>query len=75
VGLYSGGVAAFVFYKKVYKINVATVFPALWSKLCKNSFYLPGVCGKEGRLLCLPVARKLYHCWHILLSIQKKFSK
>jgi hypothetical protein len=48
VFIYSGGVAAFVFYRKGYKMNVTAVFPALWGKLYKNSFYLPGVCGKEG---------------------------
>jgi len=39
----------------VYKMNVAAVFPALWGKRCKNSFYLSCVCEKEGRWFCLPV--------------------
>jgi hypothetical protein len=40
-------------------MNVVTVFPALWGKRCKNSFYLPVGYGKEGIRLCLPVTRKL----------------
>jgi len=40
-------------------MNIAAIFPALWGKLCKNSFYLPGVFGKVGIRLCLPVTRKL----------------
>jgi hypothetical protein len=75
VFIYSGGVAAFVFYRKVYEMNVAAVFPALWGKLCKNSFYLPGVYGKEGIRPCLLVTRKLPHCWSIIVIYPKEIQQ
>jgi hypothetical protein len=75
VGIYSGGFAAFMFYRKVYKMNVATVFPALWGKQCKNSFYLPGVFGKEDIKLCIPVTRKLPHCWRIIVIYSKEIQQ
>jgi hypothetical protein len=75
VVIYSGSFAAFVFYRKGYKMNVAAVFPALWGKQCKNSFYPPGGYGKEGIRPCLLVTRKLPHCWRIVVIYPKEIQQ
>jgi hypothetical protein len=47
VVIYSGGVAAFVFYRKVYGMNVAAVFPALWASCAKTLFIFLAITEKR----------------------------